>query len=249
MPGRDRRTRPGGRSPLATLSPRRGRAGRRIVVDVPWSHLRPGGPGRGAGARRASPLERGQPRGSRPIQVPRAWTAPPFSSCPSTSCAPSRTRTTACTRARNARPDRRAHRLPRRERSQSSPAAEGRLVARGVLCLPDFVSELLAASSAARWRIRAHRRRMRIAIVRGAVALAPGSPHVLDEAARAARRPRGRSRPELALRRCRAIRQRAARPSWLGRLFEAGLESYSRGWVPRAVVSALSPMYFRRILA
>lgn len=126
-----------------------------------------------------------------------------------------------------------------------TPAAEDRLVARGVLCLPDFVTNsggvlggTMEFASMDRVRIASFMARH----------LVPRIAHVLDEAARRRVAPR-QVAVELALRRSRAIRQRAARPSWLGRLFEAGLELYSRGWVPRSVVSALSPIYFRRILA
>ena len=126
-----------------------------------------------------------------------------------------------------------------------TPAAEDRLVARGVLCLPDFVTN--SGGVLGGTMEFASMDRMRIASFM-ARHLAPRIADVLDEAARRRVAPR-QVAAELALRRSRAIRQRAARPSWLGRLFEAGLESYSRGWVPSAVVSALSPMYFRRILA
>jgi len=126
-----------------------------------------------------------------------------------------------------------------------TPAAEARLVERGVLCLPDFVANCggvlggtMEFASMDRARIESFMERH----------LAPRIAHVLDEATRRRVAPR-QVAVELALRRSRAIRDRAARPTWRGRVFDAGLESYRRGWVPRSVVSALSPMYFKRILA
>lgn len=78
--------------------------------------------------------------------------------------------------------------------------------------------------------------------------LGPRIAHGLDEAARQRVAPRMVAEA-LALERSHEIRRRAARPTRLGRLFKAGLESYRRGWVPRSVVSTLSPIYFKRMLA
>jgi hypothetical protein len=53
----------------------------------------------------------------------------------------------------------------------------------------------------------------------------------------------------LALHRFEKVAQSAAHPTPLSRLFNVGLEFYRRGWIPGSLVSALSPLYFKRTLA
>lgn len=53
----------------------------------------------------------------------------------------------------------------------------------------------------------------------------------------------------MALHRFERLQTAAANPTLMDRLFDFGLECYRRGWVPRRLVGALAPRYFDRLLA
>lgn len=122
--------------------------------------------------------------------------------------------------------------------------AERMLFQRGVICLPDFVANsggvlggrMEGASANAEQIasfIDSHFGR-RVA-------------WLLQQAAREEVLPREIAVP-MALRRFDRMRQTTARPTLKSRLFQVGLESYRRGWVPRRLVGGLSTAYFERIL-
>lgn len=123
--------------------------------------------------------------------------------------------------------------------------AERALFKRGVLCLPDFVTNCggvlggtMEFASVNRERITAfieHYIGERIA-------------WLLKEAKAKCVLPREVAVP-LALQRFQQVRQGAHHPTPIGRLFKAGLELYRRGWIPGPLVGTLSQYYFKRTLA
>ena len=126
-----------------------------------------------------------------------------------------------------------------------SPEAEQILFERGVLCLPDFVTNcggvlggtMEFASVGQRQIVSFLERHIGKRIV-----------WLLDEVVRQHRLPREIAAP-LALRRHEQMRRSAAHPSLLGRFFEVGLDFYRRGWIPGRLVTPLSLLYFERSLA
>ena len=126
-----------------------------------------------------------------------------------------------------------------------TPDAEHALFERGVLCLPDFVTNCggvlggtMEFASVSRERIAIfidHHIGKRIAWLLGEAKVK----HCL---------PREVAVP-LALHRFEKVAQSAAHPTPIGRLFKVGLELYRRGWVPGPLVGALSLYYFKRTLA
>lgn len=126
-----------------------------------------------------------------------------------------------------------------------TPDAEHALFERGVLCLPDFVTNCggvlggtMEFASVSRERIAIfidHHIGKRIAWLLGEAKVK----HCL---------PREVAVP-LALHRFKQVRQGADHPTPIGRLFRVGLELYRRGWVPGPLVGALSLYYFKRTLA
>jgi len=126
-----------------------------------------------------------------------------------------------------------------------TPDAESTLFERGVLCLPDFVTNCggvlggtMEFASVSRERITTfieHQIGERIA-------------YLLEEAKAKCILPREVAVP-LALHRFEKIQQSATHPTPLRRLFEAGLEFYRRGWIPGPLVGFLSLSYFERSLA
>jgi len=126
-----------------------------------------------------------------------------------------------------------------------TPEAESTLFKRGVLCLPDFVTNCggvlggtMEFASVSREKITAFIDRhigARIA-------------WLLKEAEAKCVLPREVAVP-LALQRFQQVRQGAHHPTPIGRLFKAGLELYRRGWIPGPLVGTLSQYYFKRTLA
>jgi len=126
-----------------------------------------------------------------------------------------------------------------------TPEAERILFERGVLCLPDFVTNCggvlggtMEFASVSPERIAAFiERHIGARITR-----------LLDEAECRNVLPREIAVP-LARRHFEEVQRGAAHPTPLARLFEVGLEFYRRGWVPGPLVAALSLPYFERCLA
>jgi glutamate dehydrogenase (NAD(P)+) len=125
-----------------------------------------------------------------------------------------------------------------------TPDAEHALFERGVLCLPDFVTNCggvlggtMEFASVNGERISTfinHHIRVRIAWLLNEVK----SKHLL---------PREVAVP-FALRRFNHIAQSAERPTPFARLFNLGLELYRHGWIPGRLVAPLSLRYFEKIL-
>ena len=125
-----------------------------------------------------------------------------------------------------------------------TPNAESVLFERGVLCLPDFVTNCggvlggtMEFASVSRERISTfinHHIGVRIA-------------WLLNEAKSKHRLPSEVVVP-LALRRFNHVAQSAERPTLLSRLFNLGLGFYRHGWIPGRLVAPLSLRYFEKIL-
>jgi len=125
-----------------------------------------------------------------------------------------------------------------------TPDAEHALFERGVLCLPDFVTNCggvlggtMEFASVSRERISTfinHHIGVRIA-------------WLLNEAKSKHQSPREVAVP-FALRRFNHVAQSAERPTPLTRFFNLGLEFYRHGWIPGRLVAPLSLRYFEKIL-
>ncbi|MCP5117230.1 MAG: hypothetical protein GY953_40920, partial [bacterium] len=125
-----------------------------------------------------------------------------------------------------------------------SPDAVRCLADRGVLCLPDFVTNCggvlggtMEFAAVAPRRIESlidqHIGRRVTSLLREAEGRQE-SPAVLAERA--------------ALRRFENVRALATKKSPLGRLFDLALECHRRGWTPESLVGAIAPRYFERLL-
>lgn len=123
--------------------------------------------------------------------------------------------------------------------------AERILFERGVLCLPDFVTNCGGVLGGAMEFASVSRERI-ASFIESNISARIAS--LLAEAARRGVLPREIAVP-LALGRFERMRLNAAHPTPLGRLFEFALELYRRGWVPSPLVGAVAPVYFRRSLA
>ncbi len=125
-----------------------------------------------------------------------------------------------------------------------TPDAEHALFERGVLCLPDFVTNCggvlggtMEFASVSRERISTfinHHIGVRIA-------------WLLNEAKSKHQLPREVAVP-FALRRFNQVAQSAEHPTPLNRLFNLGLEFYRHGWIPGRLVAPLSLRYFEKLL-
>lgn len=125
-----------------------------------------------------------------------------------------------------------------------TPDAEHALFERGVLCLPDFVTNCggvlggtMEFASVSRERISTfinHHIGVRIA-------------WLLNEAKSKHQLPREVAVP-FALRRFNQVAQSAEHPTPLSRLFSLGLEFYRHGWIPGRLVAPLSLRYFEKLL-
>ena len=126
-----------------------------------------------------------------------------------------------------------------------TPDAERALSERGVLCLPDFVTNsggvlggTMEFASVSRESIVSFIDRY----IGGCIGW------LLDESRVKKLLPREIVVP-LALQRFEQAARCAANPTLLGRLFEAALECYRRGWIPSSLVAILSLPYFHRKMA
>ena len=126
-----------------------------------------------------------------------------------------------------------------------TPEAEQTLFERGVLCLPDFVTNCGGVLGGTMEFAAVRPERIARFIEQHIGARVAG---LLEEAARQQVLPRQIAVP-LALQRFEQVRCRADRPTLTGRLFGVGLELYRRGWIPGSPVAALSLPYFERSLA
>ena len=126
-----------------------------------------------------------------------------------------------------------------------TPDAERVLYQRGILCLPDFVTncggvlggtmEFASINNARIKTFIEHHFGRRIA-------------WLLGEAVRQNVTPRAIAAP-LALQRFDRVQRNAARPNLLARLLGVSLELYRHGYVPGPLVACLAPFYFKRLLA
>jgi glutamate dehydrogenase (NAD(P)+) len=127
----------------------------------------------------------------------------------------------------------------------ATPQAEEVLFERGVLVLPDFVTNCGGVIGGTMRFASLGDERITEFIDRhigGRVSA------ILGEAERLGVAPSQIAEP-IALRRFQRRKQAAERPAVAGRLLKAGLELYHRGLVPAPVMRALSPAYFDRALA
>ncbi len=125
-----------------------------------------------------------------------------------------------------------------------TPEAERILLSRGVLCLPDFVTNsggvlggTMEFASVDKIRIAAFIEHH----------IGPRIAWLLSEAKRQSVSPRDIAAP-FALRRFDQMRQNVRQSTLRSRFFEAGLEFYRRGWIPGRLVASLSLPYFKRAL-
>jgi glutamate dehydrogenase/leucine dehydrogenase len=126
-----------------------------------------------------------------------------------------------------------------------TPDAEQELFERGVLCLPDFVTNCGGVLGGTMEFASVTRERITTFIDRH---IGECIAWLLSEAESKSVLPRevaGR----LALQRFEQVQRSAAHPTLLGRLFEIGLEFYRRGWIPGPLVGDLSLRHFEKILA
>jgi len=125
-----------------------------------------------------------------------------------------------------------------------APDAERALFERGVLCLPDFVTNCGGVLGGTMEFASINPKRTAAFIERH---IGEHIAWLLKEAKAKYVLPREVATP-LALHRFEKVAQSAAHPTPIGRLFKVGLELYRRGWIPGSLVSALSPLYFKRTL-
>ena len=124
-----------------------------------------------------------------------------------------------------------------------TPEAEGTLFKRGVLCLPDFVTNCGGVLGGTMEFASVNRERIAIFIDHH---IGKRIAWLLGEAKVKHCLPREVAVP-LALQRFQQVRQGADHPTPIGRLFRVGLELYRRGWIPGSLVAPLSLRYFERI--
>lgn len=126
-----------------------------------------------------------------------------------------------------------------------TPKAEQKLYERGVLCLPDFVTNSGGVLGGTMEFASVPRAGIEAFIYRHIGARVSW---LLSEAARQGVSLRHIAVP-LALYRFERISHDAANATLLKQLFQTGLELYRRGWIPGRLVANLSLPYFRRRLA
>jgi glutamate dehydrogenase (NAD(P)+) len=126
-----------------------------------------------------------------------------------------------------------------------TPEAEHVLFERGVLCLPDFVTNCGGVLGGTMEFTSVSKAKISEFIERH---IGSRIASLLNEAAQQSVSPREIAVP-LALRRFDQVRQNAVHPTPMGRLFRVGLELYSHGFIPGPLVAAMSLPYFKRSLA
>ncbi len=125
-----------------------------------------------------------------------------------------------------------------------TPEAERVLFKRGVLCLPDFVTNSGGVLGGTMEFASVRKEKIATFLERH---IGAGISRILKEAARQNVLPREIAVP-LALRRFDQMRRNAAHATPLDRLFRFGLALYRRGWFPGPVVATLSLPYFEKKL-
>lgn len=126
-----------------------------------------------------------------------------------------------------------------------TPGAERILFERGILCLPDFVTNCGGVLGGTMEFACLDATRIAAFIERH---IGPRIGWILDEAKRQSLPPRLIAEP-LALRRFAEMQSSADHPTPLARLFQAALELYRRGMISGPFVATLSLSYFARRLA
>lgn len=126
-----------------------------------------------------------------------------------------------------------------------TPDAESALFERGVLCLPDFVTNCGGVLGGTMEFASVSRGQITTFIDRH---IGTHIAWILKEANTKSISPREVAAP-LALHRFEQVQQSVEHPTLLGRLFSIGLEFYRRGWIPGSLVGTLSLHYFKRTLA
>jgi glutamate dehydrogenase (NAD(P)+) len=126
-----------------------------------------------------------------------------------------------------------------------TPDAETALFKRGLLCLPDFVTNCGGVLGGTMEFASVSRERITTFIEHH---IGERITWLLGEAKAKNCSSREVAVP-LALHRFEEVRQGADHPTPIGYLFKAGLELYRRGWIPGPLVAAVSLHYFKRTLA
>ncbi len=125
-----------------------------------------------------------------------------------------------------------------------TPEAENALFERGVLCLPDFVTNCGGVLGGTMEFASISREKIATFINRH---IGARIAWLLIEAKSKRQLPRDVAVP-LALRRFRRIAQGAEHPTALSRLFDLGLECYRQGWIPGPFVAPLSLKFFEKLM-
>jgi glutamate dehydrogenase/leucine dehydrogenase len=125
-----------------------------------------------------------------------------------------------------------------------TPEAESTLFKRGVLCLPDFVTNCGGVLGGTMEFASVRRGQITTFIDRH---IGTHIAWILKEANTKSILPREVAVP-LALYRFEQVQQSVEHPTPLGRLFSIGLEFYRRGWIPGSLVGPISLHYFKRII-
>jgi len=126
-----------------------------------------------------------------------------------------------------------------------TPDAEHTLFERGVLCLPDFVTNCGGVLGGTMEFASVSRERIATFIDRH---IGARIAWLLNEAKSKCVLPREVAVP-LALHRFEEVQQSVAHPTPFRRLFEAGIKLYRRGCIPCSLVGTLSLRYFERTLS
>jgi len=129
--------------------------------------------------------------------------------------------------------------------SPITPEAEHWLFERGVLCLPDFVTNCGGVLGGTMEFASMKSKRIASFLEHY---LGQRIPWLLEEASRKQVCPREIALT-LALSRFEQLQRKAAHPTLLARTLEAGLELYRGGWIPASLVGKVSPYYFKRMVA
>jgi glutamate dehydrogenase (NAD(P)+) len=125
-----------------------------------------------------------------------------------------------------------------------TPDAEHALFERGVLCLPDFVTNCGGVLGGTMEFASVSREKITAFIDRH---IGERISWLLNETKAKSVLPRDVAVP-FALRRFNHVAQSVERPTPLSRLFNLGLEFYRHGWIPGRLVAPLSLRYFEKIL-
>jgi len=123
-----------------------------------------------------------------------------------------------------------------------TPDAERALFERGVLCLPDFVTNCGGVLGGTMEFASVSREQITTFIDRN---IGERIAWLLKEAKAKCVLPRDVA-SRLALKRLEQVQQSAEHPTPLARLFSMGLEFYRRGWIPGSLVGPLSLHYFKK---